>query len=521
VSRYLIVGDPVVALGAEACVSDAALIVEDDRIEAVGPREELEGGGPFDRVLGSKDHVVMPGFVNTHFHSQSAAGPGLFDTIFEINNVQMNAGSGSPTEEDVYVVTLYALLLAIKGGQTAAVDMFYGTPRHELFGAEAALQAYADIGFRGALGLACRDQNLYIHEDDACFLARLPADLAAEVQASEMGYAWPVDDVLATSEKLVERWQGRHGRIRVIMAADWTPSCSDGLYRRCRALADRYQTGLTSHVLETRAEMVFNVARYGETAVRRLERLGVLAPDFCAAHFVWATDDDLDAFAASGAVAASCPGSNLRLCAGIARVRDLMSRGGRVAFGTDNISFSDTEDFFQELRLACFLQRTPHRVDVGRLDSEQVLRAAGENGARAVGFEGKIGALRPGMLADLLVLRRERIFGPRGRYENARPLDVILDRADASDLESVLIAGRIVLDDGRLTTVDEASITERLHDATTRLYAKSPASRRLWELGDLVKPAVIDFYRQWYDLPVTPASVYNARLPPEHVAWPR
>jgi hypothetical protein len=125
------------------------------------------------------------------------------------------------------------------------------------------------------------------------------------------------------------------------------------------------------------------------------------------------------------------------------------------------------------------------------------------------------------MLADLLVLRRERIFGPRGRYENARPLDVILDRADASDLESVLIAGRIVLDDGRLTTVDEASITERLHDATTRLYAKSPASRRLWELGDLVKPAVIDFYRQWYDLPVTPASVYNARLPPEHVAWPR
>ena len=129
-----------------------------------------------------------------------------------------------------------------------------------------------------------------------------------------------------------------------------------------------------------------------------------------------------------------------------------------MAFGTDNISFSDTEDFFQELRLGCYLQRTPHRIDLGRLDSGEVLRAAGENGARAVGFEGRIGALQPGMLADLLVLRRDRIFGPRGRYENARPLDVILDRATATDLESVLIGGRIVLDNGTVTTVDEAAI---------------------------------------------------------------
>ena len=311
-SRYLIVGDPVVTLGEEAYLSDAALIVEDDRIVAVGPREELERAGPVERVLGSPDHIVMPGFVNAHFHSQSAAGPGLFDTIFEINNVQMNAGSGSPTEEDVYVVTLYALVLAIKGGQTSALDMFYGTSGHELLGAEAALQAYADIGFRGALALTCRDQNHYVHEDDVCFLARLPSDLAAEVAASEMGYARPVDDVLATFERVAERWQGRDGRLRVMVGADWTPSCSDDLYRRCRALAHEYDTGLTSHVLETRAEMVFNVTRYGETAVRRLERLGVLAPDFCAAHFVWATDDDLDVFASSGSVAASCPA---RTCA--------------------------------------------------------------------------------------------------------------------------------------------------------------------------------------------------------------
>lgn len=513
-SRYLIVGSPVVTLGDEPVLEDGAVIVEDERIVATGSREELERAGPFERVLGSPQHVVMPGFVNAHFHSQSAAGPGLFDTIFEINNVQMNAGSGSPTEEDVYVVTLHALAQAIRGGQTGALDMFYGTPGHELLGADAALRAYADIGFRGALALTCRDRNRFVHEPDDCFLARLPSKLATEVAASGMGYMWPVDDVLATFERLADRWQDRHGRLRVQVGADWTPSCSDELYRRCRGLADAYATGLTSHVLETRAEMVYSLQAHGETAVRRLERLGVLSPSFCAAHFVWATDDDLDVFASSGSVAATCPGSNLRLCAGIARVRDLMARGGRQAFGTDNISFSDDDDFFQELRLACFLQRAPHRIEVGRLDSLEVLRAAGENGARAIGFEGKVGALRPGMFADLLVLRRERMFAPAGRYDNARPLDVILDRADARDLESVLIAGRIVLDEGVLTTVDEALLVEKLRDATTRLYAKSPAGQRLWELGDLVKPTVIDFYRRWYDLPVTPASVYNTALPP-------
>lgn len=513
-SRYLIVGDPVVVLGDEPYLEDGAVIVEDERIVAAGPREELEQAGEFERVLGSPQHIVMPGFVNTHFHSQSAVGPGLFDTIFEINNVQMNAGSGSPTEQDVYVVTLYALAMAIRGGQTGALDMFYGTPGHELLGADAALQAYADIGFRGAVALTCRDQNRYVHEPDECFLARLPSELAAEVAASGMGYAWPVDDVLATFEQLAERWQDRHGRLRVQVGADWTPSCSDDLYRRCRKLADAYATGLTSHVLETRAEMVYNLKAHGETAVRRLDRLGVLGEDFCAAHFVWTTDDDLDVFAASGSVAATCPGSNLRLCAGIARVRDLMARGGRQAFGTDNISFSDEEDFFEELRLACLLQRSPMRIEVGRLDSAEVLRAAGENGARAIGFEGRVGALRPGMLADVLVLRRERVFGPEGRYANARPLDVILDRANASDIESVLIAGRIVLDEGVLTTVDEARLAEQLRDATTRLYAKSPAGERLWELGDLVKPAVIDFYRRWYELPVEAASVYNTSRPP-------
>ena len=515
-SRILIVGDPVVTLADQACIRDGALIVEDERIIAAGPREELESAGPFAQVLGSPGHFVMPGWINCHYHTDSAAGPGLFDTVFEINNVQMNAGSGSGTEEDVYTVTLFALMNAIKGGQTACVNMFYGSPEHELFGADASLRAFDEIGFRGAFGLVSRDQNRYVHEDDDQFLARLPDDLAQEVRASGMGYAWPVDDVFDAFRTLADRWQDHDDRLRVIVAPDWTPSCSDELYARSRALADEYATGITSHVLETRAEMMYNLSAHGEPAVKRLQRLGVLGPDFTAAHFVWVTDEEIGIFADSGAVASNDPGSNLRLCTGIARVRDIMDGGGRIAFGTDNISFSDTEDFFQEVRLACYLQRTPHHIDQRRLDSERVLRAAAENGARALGFEGRLGSLRPGQLADLLVLRRDRVFGPDGRYANSAVLDVILDRADAGDIDHVLIHGRVVLEYGRMKTIDEDRLIKQLADATTRLYQKSPQGERLWALGGMLVPTVEDFYRPWYQAPTDPAHQYNvaAASPP-------
>jgi 5-methylthioadenosine/S-adenosylhomocysteine deaminase len=165
-----------------------------------------------------------------------------------------------------------------------------------------------------------------------------------------------------------------------VTAPDWTPACSDELYARCRLMADEHDTQLITHVLETRAEMLFNLQEYGKTAVRRLADLGILTPATVLEHFVWVTDQEIGIFADSGAVASNNPGSNLRLSTGICRVRDIMDAGGRMAFGTDGISFSDREDFFTELRLASYLQRLPRDFERGRLDSEQLLRAAAGNG---------------------------------------------------------------------------------------------------------------------------------------------
>jgi 5-methylthioadenosine/S-adenosylhomocysteine deaminase len=520
-TRLLVAGDPVVTLGAQALIPDGALVIEDGTVVAAGRHAAMQRLGPFDRVLGSAGHFVMPGFVNCHYHSELAIGPGLYQHIFEKANVHIQAATGPIDPEDLYHGILWGLITAIKGGQTATVDMYYGRPGLPDFGCEPALRAYSDAGMRTAFGLVSRDQNTYAHESDETFLARLPTGLADEVRRSPMGYAWPVDGVMAAFRRLHGTWHGKDERIRVVTAPDWTPACSDELYVRCRREADELGTHMISHVLETRAEMMYNLHAHGKSAVRRLADLGVLTPATVCEHFVWVTDEDLRIFADSGAVAASNPGSNLRLSTGICRVRDIMNAGGRIAFGTDGISFSDRDDFFTELRLACYLQRLPRDFETGRLDSEQVLRAAAGNGARALGQAGRLGSLEPGRYADLLIVAKDRIFFPRGRYGDEPFLDVVLDRADASDIDTVMVGGRVLMEGGRVTVVNEQTVRDRFAEAVARrVYRPSAEVRRWAELGSRVEPYLPDFYRPWYQAPVDPAYVYNPRHPPARVPPP-
>jgi 5-methylthioadenosine/S-adenosylhomocysteine deaminase len=214
-------------------------------------------------------------------------------------------------------------------------------------------------------------------------------------------------------------------------------------------------------------------------------------------------------------VASNNPGSNLRLSTGICRARDIMDAGGRVAFGTDGISFSDREDFFAELRLAAYLQRLPREFGQGRLDSERLLRAAAANGARALGMESKLGSLEPGKYADLLVVAKDRIFFPPGWYDTEPFLDVVLDRADAGDIDTVMAHGQVLMEGGRVTVVDEARVRDRFAEAVAeRVYRPSAEVRRWAELGTLVEPYLPGFYRPWYETPIDPAYTYNPRTPP-------
>ncbi len=135
-TRCLILGDPVVSLGPDTLIPDGGLVVEGATIVAAGPRAAMEALGPFDRVLGSAGHFVLPGFVNCHYHSELAIGPGLYQHIFEKANVHIQGGTGPIDEQDLYDGILWGLITAIKGGQTATVNMYYGRPSLPDFGCD-------------------------------------------------------------------------------------------------------------------------------------------------------------------------------------------------------------------------------------------------------------------------------------------------------------------------------------------------------------------------------------------------
>jgi 5-methylthioadenosine/S-adenosylhomocysteine deaminase len=165
--------------------------------------------------------------------------------------------------------------------------------------------------------------------------------------------------------------------------------------------------------------------------------------------------------------------------------------------------------------LACYLQRLPRKFGQGRLDSEQVLRAAAGNGARALGLPGRLGSLEPGRYADLLIVRKDRIFFPPGRYDGEPFLDVVLDRAESGDIDTVMAAGRVLMEGGRVTVVDEARARDRFAEAVAeRVYRPSAEVRRWAELGTLVEPYLPGFYRPWYETPIEAAYTYNPRTPP-------
>ena len=152
-ARLLVLGDPVVSLGAETLIRDGGLVIEDTAIVAAGPREAMAALGPFERVLGSGGHFVLPGFVNCHYHSELAIGPGLYQHIFEKANVHIQGATGPIAEEDLYHGILWGLITAIKGGQTGTVDMYYGRPSLPDFGCEPALRAYQDPAFHNVQAL--------------------------------------------------------------------------------------------------------------------------------------------------------------------------------------------------------------------------------------------------------------------------------------------------------------------------------------------------------------------------------
>jgi guanine deaminase len=448
----------------------ADVLVEGDRIAAVGPTVAQPAHA---QALDATGRLVLPGLVNAHTHGASHLARGRAGNwTLEDLLVHAPANYAFRTPEDEYLSTALGAIEMLKTGCTAAYDLYMALPAVTDETIEAAARAYADVGMRVVLAPALAD--VVFHRTVPGLLELLPADLRGVVAAMQPA---PAKGLLELTDRIIRRWHGAAaGRVRTAVAPTIPNQATDEFLAGCARLAREHGVGIHTHLAESKVQVVESQRRWGTTIVQRLASHGLLGPGFVGAHGIWLTDDDIRRLADTGAAVAHNPGSNLRLGCGIAPVRELLDAGVAVGLGTDGSVCADNQNLFEALRIASVVStvRFPHEP-ARWLDGTTAWRLATAGSARVLGLADDVGAIARGRKADLVLLRADSVF----LTPLVDPLNALVYAETGASVDTVLVDGRIVLEDGRVTGVDERRIYVRVQAAAEAQRARSAAAREL------------------------------------------
>lgn len=452
----------------------ADILIEGDTIREIGPPGLA--APPQARAFDAADRAIIPGLVNGHVHGHGTLAKGLVEDRWPLE-LFLNALpglTGSRTLEDKYLNGLIAAVEMIRKGCTACYDLFFEFPQPSREGLEAVGRAYVDAGVRAVLAPMVADRTLY--QAYPGLIEAIPQPLRQQAEAIRLA---PYEASADAAAAVFEDWPFDRDQIAPAIAPTIPLHCSDAFLVRCGDLARDYGLPLQTHLAESRAQAVLGLRRYGRSLTAHLEALNLLGPHVSAAHAIWLDDADRRRIADNGASVIHAPTSNMRFGSGLARIRPMLEAGINVGIATDAANSSDSLNMFETTRLACYLSRT-QTPDYRRwLGAEEVLRMATEGSARAMGLDGKLGKLAPGYKADLVFLD----LGHINYVPLHDPVTQIVFTENGSAVDSVMIGGRLVLDRGRLTTVDEAKLRTQAAAAAERLaeanYGMRAFSREL------------------------------------------
>ncbi len=424
-------------------ISDGALFVRDNVIERVGPTAELLRAYPecadADRIIDARGMIVLPGLINTHHHlyqTLTRAVPGTQDaTLFQWLKTLYPIWAGM-TPDAVYTSALVGLAELLLSGCTTAADHLYIYPDDCRIDDE--IRAAREIGIRFH---ACRG-SMSLGESDG----GLPPDRVVEDE----------DFILQDTQRAIETYHdpAPHAMLRIAVAPCSPFSVTPDLMREAAALARSCGVQLHTHLAETLDEEQFCLRQFGRRPVEYVKDLGWLGDDVWHAHCVHLNEREVALFAQTGTGVCHCPSSNMRLASGIAPVRAYLDAGVRTGLGVDGSASNDSSHLLAEARMALLLQRVSGNP--AGLSAEEALWLATVGGARVLGRD-DVGQLAPGKAADFIALRLERLDYAGALHD---PLAALVfctpQRVDLS-----VIDGRVVVEDGHLSTVDLGPVIER------------------------------------------------------------
>jgi len=430
-------------------IPDGAVFIRNGIIEAVGPTAELPDTA--NEIIDLRGRIVLPGLVNTHHHmyqSLTRAVPGAQDAELFGWLQTLYPLWGGLTPEMIRASTLTAMAELILSGCTTSSDHLYIYPNGSRL--DDSIEAAREIGMRFH---ACRGSMSVGRSAGG-----LPPDHLVEDEAA----------ILADSRRLIETWHdpARHAMLRVALAPCSPFSVSTDLMRESAVLARSYGVSLHTHLAENDNDVAYSRARFGMTPAEYAESLGWVGPDVWHAHCVKLDDAGIALFARTGTGVAHCPCSNMRLASGIAPIPAMRAAGVAVGLGVDGSASNDGADLLGEARQAMLLARVGHGP--AAMNARQALELATLGGAKVLGRD-DIGALAPGMSADLIAFRTDTLALSGGAVHD--PVAALVFCAP-EHVDMSLINGRPVVMDGILQTVDLGRVVHH-HNRLARQLAEA------------------------------------------------
>lgn len=464
--RLLIRGGTILTLDTDNTVLPTGdVLIEEDRIIAVGSLLPVDSTS-VDRVIDAHARLIIPGLVNAHIHSEEnllrGAATGYPNELW---NLDIYPPIGSfPVEPRLhYLRTLLGAMEMVKGGVTAVQDHSRSWLQSPYAGADIAyIQAYADMGMRVSLAINLIDRPWHAALPDLA--RRLPADLAEKLLGDGASPAWQmqgnVDDLVQLCRETINRWHGYAGRFSVALGPSAPQRCSAELWGRIGDLSRATGLPIHTHLMETRIQRLLADREYGGSMVRFLDDLGVLGPHTSLTHAVWITPAELELIRERNCCVVHNPVCNLYMGSGVMPLTQMTAAGIPLALGTDGLAANGSYSMFESMKLAALLATTTTPDYRQWPTAPHVLRMAVQGGARSFGAAGDFGAIAVGQKADLVLLNQQSLtFTPLHD-----PVNQLVFGEQGRNVEMVVINGEIVLENGRLVTVDEDAILAEVAD---------------------------------------------------------
>jgi 5-methylthioadenosine/S-adenosylhomocysteine deaminase len=423
----IIRGGTVVTMDASGrVIEDGAVATRGARIIAVGTRSEIASRYRARRTIEAAGKVIMPGLINSHTHAPMVLFRGIADDMALMEWLQkyiFPAEARNVDRDFVRWGTRLACLEMIRGGITTFADMYYF-------------------------------EDVIAEETAACGMRAVLAETLIDFPAPD-NKTW--EAALDYAERFIKRWKG-HELIVPAVAPHAPYTVSTDHLKQARQMAASLGVPLMIHLAEDQAEMKF----IGDTSsIAYLDRIGFFDIPVIAAHVVWPTEQDIAILARHRVGIAHCPQSNMKLAAGVAPVLQMLRSGIAVGLGTDGAASNNDLNLWEEMDSAAKLHKL-YWKDPTALSARQALEMATILGARALGLDREIGSLEAGKRADLIIVRMSAAH----QVPLYNIYSHLVYATKASDVETVIINGKVVMERGRVLTINERQVK-----AMARQYA--------------------------------------------------